>query len=174
MPARKGAKPFATPLEEMIKRFNPGMVYANKPYYDFMVARKGPLEGRRPYIKLEAMRTTFAGSRPRLRFTIKKGAWNKVKGADFVVALSSNNVFLGHAQKVNEHLEIILPPGRKAKSFELRGSTKKRYDRDVPISPWKFVDAGVLRAYDIRDRGNLAELIRLFDEELHEKRGEKS
>lgn len=161
MMPRKGRKPFVSDAERIFKRLVPQAVYADKPYYDFMIPRY-PRPDKPPYyLKIEVARI-FSGRKkgdrlPKIKLTIRKGTWTKSQGipAHFLVALGFtegvDRIYYGPIGVIADNVHSILPGNLRAESFS----------RYVPFhhAPKKLEQAGVMRSLPVREAHKLVKLL---------------
>lgn len=158
---------FKSENERKFKELCPSFIYADKPYYDFLLPRKETTFPR--YIKIELMVTKGNGARrsdsPRIRFRIRKGKWLKAKKADYIIIPFNDNIYFGSVQRINGYIEEKLRYIKNLvrKSFERqRGRGKQAI---LFRTPKELADENLLRVIPFSQASNLDELIRKEYEE---------
>ena len=112
-----------SPTEELIFHTNPRMIYADKPYYDFLLSRKFSGKVEFPhYIKIEVL-TTMLGEydhtmNHRIAFRITKGEWRKALRADYIVAKDDRRIYFGVVSQLNAYIEKNMSASIRMRSFQ--------------------------------------------------------
>jgi len=147
---RREKKPFRSQAEEFIKQTNPRMVFAHKPGFDFMVARRHAPG----YIKFELTKTRKYRGGEVIYFVITYGQWQKMIAKrgfapDFFVVVGENKIYYGFARKVSDYLQETMREHTRQKSF--------RKTIEIRIGPKHLVRLGIMKAISRSEAHRLEE-----------------
>ena len=130
-----------TPQEEYFAK-NTEMLYLDEPFYDFAILREciNPI-----FIEVLSLESQGAAAKERtnqqrLRFMIKKGYWNKVKGSDIVLAHIDPKIWIGISSDVNRYIQENMTEIFRKNSYKRRANKGYGFRR----SPNTLQEAGVM------------------------------
>ena len=158
----------------MIKKHNPGMVYANQDGRAFLVTRKEMEQGQRPYISVDVQAVDQQGRRrdnrpSRLRFRIYNGKWGKQENTDVIVTFKPEHLqeigesgvthfFVGSTARIGEYIEgNLTTAGRKRSLLPGKHYTFSR-------TPLSLAQAGVMHRYPMDQIFQLEDIIRRVEQ----------
>lgn len=162
---------FKSENERNFKELCPTFIYADKPYYDFLLPRKETTFPR--YIKIELINVKKKGRSnrndyPIIRFRIRKGIWTKVKGADYIVIPFNDSIYFGSVKRINEYIEEKLRYRSYRKKLVRKSFERQRGRGKQAIffrTPQELADENLLRIIPFSQASHLDELIRKEYEE---------
>src|SRR3989338_6598792 len=158
----KYTRNFRNDTERFFKETVPQLIYADKPYYDFLLVRKFVGKAVFPYyIKVEALKMEYREFNNRLvhtiPFQIRGGEWRKVKKADYVVVADTYRIYFVNVAPLNEFIKQNMSETLLQRSHEpFRKNGKRTYfRRDIE----KLQRQGLFRSILISEAHFLERLI---------------